>query len=101
MLWMISTSLFLDLAEECYSYGSENDDNLVLYGFPLAIDFKMFVLIHALNDVISAKKKHLLELQENYDHAAILGGNTEQQEINPRGDDSVSISSYGTMNTSV
>lgn len=91
MLWMIFTCLFLDLVEECASYG-QVDDNLVQYVFPLAIDFKMFVLIHAISDVRAAKKEYLAELQQ----PQLPGGNHGNIVQEPLLD-TISVSSYGSI----
>ena len=100
---MIFTCLFLDLAEECASYG-EVDDHVVQYVFPLAIDFKMFVLIHAISDVQAAKKEFLGQLQPTNEPPQLPGGNLgnnivtiEEQPLT----DTTSVSSYGSMSPGV
>lgn len=59
---MIATIFFLDMAEECASYGS--DEFLwVAYVFPLAIDFKMYLFIHTWSDLMAAKNEYLGEYE--------------------------------------
>lgn len=62
MLWMIATMFFLDIAEECASYGSD-EFIWVVYVFPLAIDFKMYLFIHTWSDLMTAKNEYLIECE--------------------------------------
>ncbi|XP_048581388.1 uncharacterized protein LOC116619087 [Nematostella vectensis] len=65
MVGMTATMLFLDLAEECASYG-DDEYEWVIYVFPLAIDFKMYVLIHTWSNLTSAKTDYLIEQDRYY-----------------------------------
>ena len=78
---MMVALMVKDFLEEFASYDQEHDI-LVLYIFPLAIDFKVFVLIYGYNKISATKTKYLLEHQREYDrtHPAqgFIGDVTEE-----------------------
>ncbi|XP_046848306.1 uncharacterized protein LOC124441881 isoform X2 [Xenia sp. Carnegie-2017] len=59
MIWNVLALVCLELIGEAFQHKKpENDKKLQLYVLPLAIDFKIYVLIHTYNDIQAAKKKH-------------------------------------------
>ena len=51
MLWNVLALVLLELFEETFEHSNSHNDLLQLYVLPLAIDFKIYVLIHTFSDV--------------------------------------------------
>lgn len=64
MLWTVLALVLLELIEETYEHTYAHNDSLQLYALPLAIDFKIYVLVHTYSDVVFARARYRLELRQ-------------------------------------
>ena len=65
MLWNVLALVFLELIEETFEHSNSHKDPLQLYALPLAIDFKIYVLIHTFSDTKAAKNDYRQELRRD------------------------------------
>ena len=65
MLWNVLALVLLELFEETFEHSNSHNDLLQLYVLPLAIDFKIYVLIHTFSDVRAARKEYRQELMRD------------------------------------
>jgi hypothetical protein len=63
MFWNVLALVSLELIEETFEHGNSNRDPLQLYALPLAIDFKIYVLIHTYSDIVAARNGYRQELR--------------------------------------
>jgi hypothetical protein len=64
MFWNVLALVFLELIEETFEHSNSQKD-LLLNALPLAIDFKIYVLIHTFSDTIAAKNDYRQELRRD------------------------------------
>ena len=65
MLWNVLALILLELIEETFEHSNSHNELLQLYALPLAIDFKIYVLIHTYSDVRAARKEYRQELRRD------------------------------------
>ncbi|CAB3988203.1 Hypothetical predicted protein [Paramuricea clavata] len=63
MFWNVLALVSLELIEETFEHGNSNREPLQLYALPLAIDFKIYVLIHTYSDIVAARNGCRQELR--------------------------------------
>ena len=63
MFWNVLAMVFLELIEETFEHAHK--DPLQLYALPLAIDFKIYVLIHTYSDTVAARNEYRQELRRD------------------------------------
>jgi hypothetical protein len=63
MFWNVLALVFLELIEETFEHAHK--DPLQLYALPLAIDFKIYVLIHTFSDIVAARNDYRQELGQD------------------------------------
>ena len=62
MFWNVMALVLLELIEETFEHSNSHKDLLQLYALPLAIDFKIYVLIHTFSDITAARNDYREEL---------------------------------------
>ena len=63
MFWNVLAMVFLELIEETFEHA--HTDLLQLFALPLAIDFKIYVLIHTYSDTVAARNEYRQELRRD------------------------------------